>query len=167
MTDQRWRSITTALQIITVVVALALLVYSVVESQNLAEQRADATAQAADRNRVLLQKLADQQDAIRRAQVAQRQAFRELARRMEVIHGNDPGEAPDFGVSQSSNPPANARGDPSPRREREPEREPDPRPRERDPEPPAEPDPPRPSPRPTPSVPAICVPLIEVCIGEE
>ena len=168
----RWRAWSTALQIITVITVLVLLVYSVVESQNIAEQRAAAAAQDAARNRALLHELSDQTTALRRSQADQRTAFRQLARRIEVLHGNDPDEAPDFGDSQSSNPPAEPDGEPSQRTQPDnPDRGRDPNPPEREPPereppPPDEPRPP-PSPRPTPSPsPGVCVPLLDLCIGD-
>ena len=169
--SNRWRAWSTVLQIVTVITVLALLVYSVVESQNIAASRADAAAQAAARNRVLLHELSDQATALRRSQADQRTAFRQLARRIEVLHGNDPDEAPDFGDSQSSNPPTEPDGQPSQRTEPDnPDRGRDPNPPERDPPqrepPPDEPRPP-PSPRPTPSPsPDVCVPLLDICVGD-
>jgi hypothetical protein len=169
--SDRLRVFSAALQIITVVVVLLLLVYVVVESQDIAEARAQATIEEAERNRALLRELQDQAEAIRRSQADQRRAFAVLARRFEVLHGNDPEDAPTFGVTQSSNPPTRERSGtdpPPPRLQRagEQEREQRRQPREQPRRPPNDPPPDPPAPTPPPTLDPICVPLVRVCIGD-
>lgn len=173
------RSIHTALSVLTVVVLLILLVYTVVEFQEIAVERAEIAAEASAQNRKLLNELAEQAIAIRQSQAQARQAFRLLAQRNEELHGNDPDDAPDFTATQSSNPPTrDVRSGPdgeervAPTRrgpeQREPEQRREPRdpPREREPEPRRSPRPSEPPDPPDPPDDELCVPVLNVCVNE-
>lgn len=148
--SRRWRLFTAAVPVVTLVVVLVLLVYSVVASHNLAESRQRASIEAADRNAELLDGLNGLVRDVRDAQRNQRQAFRRLAERNEELHGSDPSEAPRFNGTRSE-----PQRDP-PRESRQPE--PSPRP------PPPRPPSPKPKPKPPPPSPTVCVPVLDVCL---
>jgi len=156
----RDRRLTTGLQIVTTVVVLILLIYSVVTSQNIADRRQAEALEAAERNRELIAGVRglvlDTRDLVANVELQQRdqrRAFNQLARRNEQLHNSDPDNAPVFGHSGASNPPTSSR--PAPRASGD-EPSPQPSPR-RDPpaqQPPSQPEPrPQPSPRPQPPAP--------------
>lgn len=168
----RHRTFHTAASIATLVVCLLLLVHTVTSTNRLTASRAANAAQTSAENRRLLRNVRVVLDNVRQTQIAQQKAFRALAQRNEVLHGNDPDDAPDFGTTESSNPPTKdgqsgtdrdpaALQRPDPQREEPPRKEP---PRKERPRPPPddEPDPPDPTPPPE----RLCVPLLDVCVDE-
>ena len=164
------RTFHTAASILTLVVCLLLLVYTVTTTNELTASRAANVLKADAANRDLLRGIGDLLDTMRETQLAQRAAFQSLARRNEKLHGRDGGDAPDFITPRSSDtPPGDRSGSPDPladgdQRERDQEQSP---PRVPAPDPPRrEPRPsPRPSPDPPPS-PLVCVPTLGICVDE-
>jgi outer membrane biosynthesis protein TonB len=161
---RRERLFTFALQLVTATLVIGLLIYSVAQSNRLADERAQQAIEEAQRNRRLIHGLDDILHDIRAAQVSQRMAFRALARRNERLHGRDPDKAPRFDPVDPDGEAASTPS-PSPQPTAGPPAQPRPRP---------EPDPPRRRPRPTPSPtpgpspspsPQVCVPVIDVCVS--
>lgn len=153
--SRRERWLFTAMQLVTVVVVASLLIYSVFTSQKLAESRQRQAVAAAEQNQKLLSSLDKIVRDIRAAQVNQRRAFEKLARRNEVLHDRDPGEAPDFESLPSLAEPAAEQPEqesPGQGQGNRPDR------------PPGRPD--RDRPEPPPPEPLACVPVINVCVDQ-
>lgn len=165
--SRRERLLTMVLQVVTVTIVVGLLIFSIVQTNRLAQARARAALELSRQNNVVLRTVEDVLRDVRDAQVNQRRAFRALARRNEQLHGRDPDEAPEFeplADTSSSNPPQGSSGSPTPRtRTRTDPQEPQP-PDERKPaEKRSERRDPKPSPKPSPT-PDVCVPLTNVCV---
>ena len=164
---ERRERILLILQVITAAAVVGSMIFSIIQLQGIAEQRATAALLAARQNREVLTGIDAIVRDVRRAQVDQRQAFRALARRNQQLHGRDPSEAPQFrSITEepaSSNPAPDPgsdinpdRSEPSQPDDRQPDRDNGDRPRPV----------PRPSPHPTPSPSPdpICVPVVDVCL---
>lgn len=169
--SRRLRVASYVIQAVFIVTVISLLIFSIVQTNQLARDRAKAALALSRQNNTLLHRIDDLVGDVRGAQVNQRNAFRRLARRNETLHGSDPSNAPVFTplAPSSSNPTPSAgeggsngdpgsgdRGQPRDRSGRQTgngDRDPKPRP--------------TPSPTPTPDPEPTCLPIIDLCIGSK